>query len=88
MLPFARNGVNNGLQLFLDAEVYDYASALQSRAGFLFTVLHHLDIAILKQTGSVATPGQSVQVGGPSEIRQKRAKCQLERRRRWPSPPR
>ncbi len=59
---FARNGINNGLQLLLDAETYDYASPIKSKAGFMFTVLHHLDIAILKQTGSIAMPGQSVQV--------------------------
>ena len=28
----------------------------------MFTVLHHLDIAILKQTGSIAMPGQSIQM--------------------------
>ncbi len=59
---FARNGINNGLQLLLDAENYDYASPIKSKAGFMFTVLHQLDIAILKQTGSIAMPGQSVQV--------------------------
>ncbi len=59
---FARNGINNGLHLLLDAETYDYASPIKSKAGFIFTVLHHLDIAILKQTGSIAMPGQSVQV--------------------------
>ncbi len=62
VLPFARNGINNGLKLLLDAEVYDYASPIDSKSGFLFTVLHHLDIAILKQTGSVAMPGQALQV--------------------------
>ena len=58
----ARNGLNNGLQLLLDAEAFDYASPFQSKEGFVFTILHHLDIAILKQTGSVAMPGHAVQV--------------------------
>ncbi len=62
VLPSARNGINNGLKLLLDAEVFDYASPIASKAGFVFTVLHHLDIAILKQTGSIAMPGQAVQV--------------------------
>ncbi len=59
---FVRNGINNGLQLLLDAEMYDYASPIKSKGGFTFTVLHHLDIPVLKQTGSIAMPGQSVQV--------------------------
>ncbi len=36
-------GVNNGLQLLLDAETYDYASSTDSSAeGFTISVLHHL----------------------------------------------
>lgn len=59
---FARNGINNGLHLVLDAETFDYSSPIKGKEGFLFTTLHHLDIAILKQTGSVAMPGQAIQV--------------------------
>lgn len=62
MRKYARNGINNGLKILLDAEVFDYASPFESKEGFVFTVLHHLDIAILKQTGSTAMPGQAVQV--------------------------
>ena len=46
----------------LDAETFDYASPILSKSGFVFTTLHHLDIAILKQTGASAGPGQSIQV--------------------------
>ena len=46
----------------MDAETFDYASPVQGKDGFIFTMLHHQDIAILRQTGSTAAPGQAVQV--------------------------
>ena len=58
----AYNGVNNGLTMLLDAEVFDYTSAVFDSEGFVMSILHHLDIPILKQTGFRVHPGQSVQV--------------------------
>ena len=56
------NGVNNGLVLLLDAEVFDYTSTFSDSEGFVLSILHQLDIPILKQTGVNVQPGQSVQV--------------------------
>ena len=60
--PLPYNGINNGLQLLLDAETFDYALPLEGTSGFIFAPLHHLDIAILKQTGTVAGPGQALRM--------------------------
>ena len=38
----ALNGINNGLQMLLDAETFDYASPFQGREGFTFAALHHM----------------------------------------------
>lgn len=63
MLPYAKNGVNNGLELLLDAEAYDYASSPTGSEGFAISILHQLDIPIMKHTGVNIEPGQSIQVG-------------------------
>ena len=59
MKPFARNGKNNGLQILLDAETYDYGSSLSGAEGFTLSILHHLDIPIMKNTGININAGQS-----------------------------
>ena len=61
-MPYARNGIINGIKLLLDAETYDYASALTSGEGFTMSVLHQLDIPIMKQTGINIAPGQAIQI--------------------------
>jgi hypothetical protein len=50
-LKGVHNGANNGFQLLLDAEAYDYTSTISGSEGFLVSVLHPLDITIMKQTG-------------------------------------
>ncbi len=57
-MPFARTGVNNGLNLLLDVESYDYASSKFGGEGFTLSVLHHLDIPIMKHTGISIEAGQ------------------------------
>jgi hypothetical protein len=59
MIPFSRNGLNNGFQLLLDAEVYDYASTKDGSEGFTVSVLHQLDIPIMKNTGINIETGQA-----------------------------
>ena len=61
-IPFARNGLTNGLKLLLDAEVFDYASSKSGNEGFVLSVLHHLDVAIMKNIGLSIVPGQSSQM--------------------------
>ena len=60
--PFSRNGINNGLELLLDAEVYDYALSKSGIEGFTLSILHHLDIPIMKNIGVNVLPGQSNQL--------------------------
>ena len=57
--PFARNGLANGLTLLLDVEVYDYASSTTGSEGMFLSVLHHLDIPIMKNTALSIQPGYS-----------------------------
>ena len=57
--PSARNGLVNGLQLTLDAESYDYASSETGTEGFFLSILHHLDIPIMRNTGINIEVGQS-----------------------------
>jgi hypothetical protein len=59
MVPFARNGLNNGFQLLLDAEAYDYASTTTGSEGFTLSILHQLDIPIMKNTGVNIETGQT-----------------------------
>ncbi len=50
--------MNNGLNLLLDVESYDYASTKYGGEGFTLSVLHHLDIPIMKHSGVSIEPGQ------------------------------
>ena len=59
MVPFVRNGLNNGFQLLLDAEAYDYASTQSGSEGFTLAILHQLDIPIMKNTGFNIETGQA-----------------------------
>ena len=54
----ARNGINNGLQILLDAEIYDYASSTSGAEGFTLSILHQLDIPIMKNSGININTGQ------------------------------
>ena len=55
----ARNGIKNGLQILLDAETYDYGSSPNGGEGFILSILHHLDIPIMKNSGININTGQS-----------------------------
>ena len=57
-----KNGINNGLHMLLDAETHDYSLSQFGSEGFSLSVLHHLDIPIMKQTGISVEPGQSVNI--------------------------
>lgn len=57
-----RNGANNGFQILLDAESYDYASSSAGTDGFLIAIIHHLDIPIVKHIGIQIETGHSVQI--------------------------
>ena len=65
---FARNGFSNGLELLLDAEVYDYALSKSGMEGFTLSVLYHLDIPIMKNIGLSVLPGQSSQMAVTVEL--------------------
>ena len=57
--PFARNGLVNGLTLILDAEGFDYASSESGTEGFFLSMLHQLDIPIMRNTGINVEVGQT-----------------------------
>lgn len=61
-LPGARNGANNGLKILLDTESFDYTSSFSGAEGFVLSILHHLDIPIMKQSGINVQPGQSMKI--------------------------
>jgi hypothetical protein len=56
------NGVNNGLQLLLDTEAYDYGSTQSGSEGFVVGLSHHLDGPVMKQAGVRIRPGQSIEM--------------------------
>lgn len=66
--PGSQTGDKNGLNLILDAEVYDYGLPIDS-SGFKLALLHHLDMPIMSQSSVSISPGTSTQIGtNPSII--------------------
>ena len=49
--PLVKNGIKNGFQILLDAETYDYASSPLGGQGFTLSILHQLDLPIMKNSG-------------------------------------
>ena len=45
------------MKLLIDIETYDYGSSASGSNGFVLSVLHHLDIPIMKNTGMSIQPG-------------------------------
>jgi len=62
MVTFARNGIDNGFNLLLDAEVYDYAYTQSGSEGFIISILHQLDVPIMKSYGISINSGQASQI--------------------------
>ncbi len=52
-----RNGIKEGLQLMLDAEVFDYAYFFRYSSGFMVALADNRDKAIIKQKGFYVRPG-------------------------------
>ena len=46
-----KNGIKSGFQILLDAETYDYASSPLGGQGFTLSILHQLDLPIMKNSG-------------------------------------
>ena len=51
MKPFAKNGLQNGFEILIDVETYDYTASKTDGEGIVVSILHHLDIPIMKNTG-------------------------------------
>jgi len=51
MKPFAKNGLQNGFEILVDIESYDYTISPTDGEGIIIGILHHLDIPIMKNTG-------------------------------------
>lgn len=62
VVPFAKNSLPNGLQLLVDVESFDYAVSSTGSEGVIISVLHQLDIPIMKNIGINIQPGQDVQI--------------------------
>jgi len=57
MAPFAKNSLQNGLELLLDVESYDYAVSSTGSEGIIMSILYQLDIPIMKNSGFNLEPG-------------------------------
>ena len=62
MVTYARNGLDNGFHLLLDAEVYDYGFSQSHSEGFVLSILHQLDVPIMKNYGISINTGQASQI--------------------------
>jgi hypothetical protein len=62
VVPFAKNSLPNGLQLLVDVEAFDYAVSTTGSEGLIVSILHQLDIPIMKNIGINIQPGQDGQI--------------------------
>ena len=58
--PFAKNSLPNGMQLLIDVEAFDYAVSSTGSEGLILSILHQLDIPIMKNIGINVQPGESM----------------------------
>ena len=42
MVPYSRNGLQNGLTLIVDAESFDYSISATHGEGFVISPMHHV----------------------------------------------
>lgn len=42
MVPYSRNGLQNGLTLIVDAESFDYSVSATHGEGFVISPMHHV----------------------------------------------
>ena len=54
--------MTNGLQLLIDSESFDYGVSASGSEGLIVSLLHHLDIPIIKNIGVNVQTGQDVQI--------------------------
>ena len=52
-----RNGLKNGLEIFADVEIFDYAYFVHGATGFVISFAHNSDKAIINQKGFYVGPG-------------------------------
>ena len=62
MVPFSKNSLPNGLEILIDVESFDYAMSSSGGEGAVVSILHQLDIPIMKNIGINAQPGKAIQV--------------------------
>ena len=61
-------GENNGLQITLDTESYDYVEYTRGGVGFSLSVVHPLDEPIMEQSGINIQPGTATKLGVSSTL--------------------
>jgi hypothetical protein len=69
MVPFSKNSLPNGLEILIDVEAFDYAISASGGEGVAISILHQLDIPIMKNIGINAQPGKAIQVFSSSQYR-------------------
>ena len=60
--PFAKNSLPNGMHFLIDVEAFDYSVSTTGSEGIILSILHQLDIPIMKNIGINVQPGQDVQI--------------------------
>ena len=63
-----RNGVKNGLEIFADAEVFDYAYFFRDSSGFMIGMAKNNDKAIINQRGFYVRPGTTNSISMTANI--------------------
>jgi len=57
MVPGASNSKHNGFKIIFDVEAYDYVKSSSGSEGIYLSMLHQLDIPIMKNTAINLAPG-------------------------------
>ena len=58
--PYVKNGMNNGVTLLLDAEVFDGTIPYQKSVGFQLGINHPFDVSLASSSGVFVQPGKQV----------------------------
>ena len=66
--PFVKNGISNGVELLLDAEVYDNTFLYQKSIGFQLGINHPFDVSLASSSGCFLQPGKQVLVAVKASV--------------------
>ena len=66
--PFVKNGIKNGIDLLLDAEVYDHIFLYHKSIGFQLGINHPFDVSLASSSGCFVQPGKQVLVAVKASV--------------------